>query len=146
MTPITVTLLGAPVPFARMRISATGGHYIPQKQRATMAMLRILAQREIGYGNKPFDIPIRLDLVAEFPIPASYSKKRRRLAILGQILPSKKPDLDNLMKLCTDAFSQVLYRDDALICQVTMAKIYGEQPRLTVTVSPCLSPSTSASN
>lgn len=134
---VTITLLGDPVPFARMRLARGGAHFIPQKQRNTMAAMKILAQQQMGFGQKPFDCPIRLELLAEFSIPRAFSRRKRDQALLGQLLPAKRPDLDNLYKLAADALNGVVYRDDSLICVVHMRKRYGEQPKLTVTVSPC---------
>lgn len=136
--PITIVLMGEPVPFARMRLSrSTGGHYIPAPQRNAMAALRIEASNAMRQqGGTLFDEPICLELLAEFPIPQSWSKKKQATALLGLIRPGKKPDLDNLCKLATDAFNSVIYRDDALICEVRARKIYSNQPKLTVTIEP----------
>jgi Holliday junction resolvase RusA-like endonuclease len=136
--PITVSLLGEPVAFARMRIAArTGAHFVPAPQRNAMAALHIEAantMREMGAAV--LDEPVSVELLAELPIPASWSKKRRNLAILGLIRPSGRPDLDNLWKLMADAFNGVVFRDDALIVEAHARKIYGLQPKLVVTVSP----------
>jgi Holliday junction resolvase RusA-like endonuclease len=87
-------------------------------------------------GAAIIDEPVSVELLAELPIPASWSKKRRNLAILGLIRPSGRPDLDNLWKLMADAFNGVVFRDDALIVEAHARKIYGLQPKLVVTVSP----------
>lgn len=138
--PITVLLMGEPVPFARMRLSrTTGAHYIPKDQRNAMAALRIEAGNAMREaGAQLFDEPIRLEFLAEFPIPQSWSKKRQHAALLGLIRPGKKPDLDNLMKLATDACNSVVYRDDALIVEVRARKTYSNQPKLIVTVQPAI--------
>lgn len=136
--PITIVLMGEPVPFARMRLSRTmGGHYIPTPQRNAMAALRIVAADAMRQeGGALFDEPVSLDLLAEFPIPMSWSRKKRTAALLGLIRPGKKPDLDNLCKLATDALNTVVYRDDALIVEVRARKVYGGQPKLIVTIQP----------
>jgi Holliday junction resolvase RusA-like endonuclease len=132
--PITVTLLGEPVPFARMR-TGNGNHFVPSRQRNAAAALRNAAS-DVMHGKTMFDEPLSFYLRAEMPIPASWSKKKQAAALRGEVWPGKKPDLDNLTKLATDAFNTVVYRDDALICEVFASKVYGEIPSLIVTVAP----------
>jgi Holliday junction resolvase RusA-like endonuclease len=136
--PITVSLLGEPVAFARMRIAArTGAHFVPAPQRNAMAALRIeAANTMLHMGASVLDEPVSVELLAELPIPASWSKKRRNLAILGYIRPATRPDIDNIFKLMADAFNGVIWRDDVLVVDVHMRKIYGLQPKLVVTVKP----------
>jgi Holliday junction resolvase RusA-like endonuclease len=136
--PITIVLMGEPVPFARMRLSrSTGGHYIPTEQRNAMAALKIAAGNAMRQqGGTLFDEPVTLDLLAEFPIPGSWSKKKQAAALLGAVRPGKRPDIDNLYKLAADALNSVVFRDDALIVEIRARKIYGNQPKLVITVQP----------
>jgi Holliday junction resolvase RusA-like endonuclease len=102
-----------------------------------MAALRIEAantMRELGATL--LDEPLQLELLAEMPIPASWSKKKRNAAILGIVRPTGRPDLDNVYKLMADAFNGVVFRDDALIVTMRCRKIYGLQPKLVVTIRP----------
>jgi Holliday junction resolvase RusA-like endonuclease len=123
--PVTITLLGPPVAYARSR-------YTPKKQRNTMAALRILAQQEM-FERLPMEGPLQVVMLSEFPIPGSWSKKRQAAAI-GQFVTTK-PDLDNILKLAKDAFKAVVWRDDAQVARVGMDKIYGLQPKITITIS-----------
>jgi Holliday junction resolvase RusA-like endonuclease len=121
-----------------MRIAArTGAHFVPAPQRNAMAALRIeAANTMLQMGAAIIDEPVSVELLAELPIPASWSKKRRNLAILGYIRPGTRPDIDNIFKLMADAFNGVIWRDDVLVVDVHMRKIYGLQPKLVVTVKP----------
>lgn len=135
--PITVCLLGVPTAFARMRLGRTGIHFVPTEQRNVAAALRMAAAEAMrSAAAAVLDEPLSLDLLAEFPVPASWSKRRQNLAILGQIRPAKKPDVDNCVKLATDALNGIVYRDDALIVELRARKIYGVQPKLVCTVAP----------
>ena len=42
----------------------------------------------------------------------------------GQILPTKKPDADNIAKVICDALNGVAYGDDAQICKLCVSKRY----------------------
>jgi len=124
-----------------MRLSRGGIHYVPAEQRNAAALLKLAAGQAMrDAGAAVLDEPLSLTLLAEFPVPASWSKKRRNLAILGQIRPAGRPDIDNLYKLAADAMSGVVYRDDALIVECWLRKVYGVQPKLVCTVAPIFAP------
>ena len=133
--PVTVILLGEPVPFARTRINKAGAHFTPDKQRNAGDALRWQAKYAMA-GREPFDCPLRLYLLAEFAIPASWSKRRKRAALIGAIPHSSRPDVDNLCKLAIDAFNKIVFRDDALIFEAHLRKVYGRQPKLVATIEP----------
>lgn len=136
--PITVVLVGAPVPFARMR-TGNGHHFVPAKQRNAAAIMRIETVNAMRQGGwTMFDEAVFLTLRAVLPIPQSWSKKKQQAAIRGEVWPAKKPDLDNLAKLVTDAMSLVAYRDDAQIVRISAAKVFGVEPSLIVTVRPAI--------
>jgi Holliday junction resolvase RusA-like endonuclease len=137
--PLTVVLLGEPTPWARTRIG-NGAIFTPPRQRNTAAALRMAAQsamQEAGIGT--YSEPVCVTLRAEFGIPASWSKKKRAAAILGMLRPGR-PDIDNVWKLVGDAFNAVVFRDDALVCELHIDKRYSLSPKLTVTVRPLLRP------
>ncbi len=130
---ITIVMMGQPVPYARSAGGQTRARFTPAKQRNAAATLRLLAQQEMQ-GRKLLDEPLRLDFLAEFTIPASWSKRKQSSAVIGDIYPAKRPDASNLLKLAEDALNGVVYRDDALLCEIHVRKVYGPQPKIIVTV------------
>lgn len=54
------------------------------------------------------------------------------LAELGYILPMKKPDIDNSLKLYLDALSGYLYVDDTQVVLLNSKKFYSKEPRVEV--------------
>ena len=134
--PITISLHGQPQGKGRARAfvrSGHIGHYTPEKTRTYEGMIRTVAMQELG-GRLPLDEPLEFALLAIFPVPASWSERKRRQAITGEIKPGKKPDLDNIAKAWNDALNGVAYRDDSLICKMTLDKRYGPQALVVVTV------------
>jgi Holliday junction resolvase RusA-like endonuclease len=88
--------------------------------------------RQAAPGHQPLArrIPITLKMVAYFPIPASYSNKRKQACyeFLG------KPDGDNMLK-CMDSLNAVAWEDDSQIWNCTIEKIYTlTPPRLEITM------------
>lgn len=75
-------------------------------------------------------------LHAIFPVPASWPQQKRLAAIVGELQPGKKPDLDNITKAWSDGLNGVVYRDDSLICSMMLEKRYGPQALVVVTVRP----------
>lgn len=78
--------------------------------------------------------PLELILMAVYPIPKSFSKKKMEQAIKDEIRPTTKPDLDNVIKVVCDALNGVAYRDDTQIVQILASKSYGTEPRLEIAI------------
>ena len=131
---ITISLLGEPCPWNH-RSTATGRRYLPTKQRNVSAALRLKAE-EAMVSAAMLTGPLRLYLTAEFAIPSGWSMRKRNAAILGAILPAKRPDLDNLMKLAGDCLSNIVFSDDKLVCEAICRKRYSEQPKIVLTIEP----------
>lgn len=88
--------------------------------------------RQAAPGHQPIrrPVPLSVKMFAQFPIPKSFSKRRKQdcYEYLG------KPDADNMVK-CLDALNQVAWEDDSQIWSVSVEKIYTLQaPCLTITI------------
>jgi Holliday junction resolvase RusA-like endonuclease len=136
--PVTIVLLGEPVGQGRPRfVRKSGVAYTPEKTRNISAALRIAAQQTMNERiSGLFDEPLRLHLLAEFGVPQSWSQRKKNTALLHGHFPAKKPDISNILKLAEDALNGIVYRDDALIVEAHVRKVYGGQPKLVITVSP----------
>jgi Holliday junction resolvase RusA-like endonuclease len=134
--PVTISLLGEPQGKGRARAFLRGkhiGHYTPEKTRSYESMIRGAAMDALG-SRLAFDRPIEFVMRAVFPVPASWSEKKRQQALMGILKPGKKPDLDNIAKAWNDALNGVVYRDDSLIVRMTLDKRYGPQALVVATV------------
>lgn len=131
---VTISLPGTPVPKGRPRFVFRGHRphtYTPEKTRAFEEALRLKAHIEMRDRPK-FDGAVSVELLAEFPIPESWSKADRAAALRGEKWPHC--DTDNLVKV-VDAFNGVVWGDDSQVVHVNARKTYAEVPMLTVTVS-----------
>ena len=52
----------------------------------------------------------------------------------GEILPLKKPDMDNIVKVVADALNGVAYQDDKQVILVSAKKAYSAMEGLDITV------------
>jgi Holliday junction resolvase RusA-like endonuclease len=131
---IVVTLTGTPVAVARARfVRATGHAFTPAKTRQYQSALRLAAQRSMN-GRTPLECALSVVVDAHFPIPTSWSRRRRELALAGQLMPMVKPDLDNLLKQL-DSFNQVIWVDDRQVVTALVRKRYSDRPMLHVEIS-----------
>lgn len=77
-------------------------------------------RRETFFDGEPLEV----DITAFFAIPKSASKKKAADMSAGRILPTKKPDADNIAKVVCDALNGVAYHDDSQIARLTVKKVY----------------------
>ncbi len=108
------------------------GHHTPDKTRSYEGMIRTLGMQAVG-GTKPTEQPIALTLTIVMPIPSSWPAWKRELAEAGRLLPTTKPDSDNVEKAVKDALNGVCWRDDAQVVSGDKNKFF-ESPELPVGV------------
>lgn len=130
---VRIELAGEPKGKGRPRfVRATGAAYTPKPTRDYESALRLAAQAAMA-GAPPLDGPLTISLRAEFSVPRSWPKKKQAAALAGDIQPTGRPDLDNLVKML-DALNTIVWRDDSQIVSGTIMKAYSDRPRLLVTV------------
>jgi Holliday junction resolvase RusA-like endonuclease len=132
MTPITITIDGAPVGKARPRVTRAGIAFTPAATRSYGTHLAWAAQAAM-VGRKPLTGPLRLTVEAFLPVPRSWSQKRQRAAVAGLVRPTGKPDLDNVIKNC-DALNAIVWTDDTQVVAISASKRYSDKPRLVLTI------------
>lgn len=52
----------------------------------------------------------------------------------GVIRPTKKPDMDNCIKIIADALNKIAYHDDTQIVDCQVRKFYSDDPRVEVRI------------
>lgn len=84
------------------------------------------AYTESGGKCIPADCYVSVSVSAFFPIPKSYSKKKREDCLERRLRPDKKPDMDNILKVVLDALNRVAYVDDKQVVELIGRKYYTE--------------------
>jgi Holliday junction resolvase RusA-like endonuclease len=133
--PVTITIRGPAVAKGRPRFTRKGFAYTPAATRKYEAHGRLAAQHAMG-DQPPLNGPVCLTAIVEIPIPASWSKRRRALAIASGICPTTRPDADNFLKSAMDAINGIVVADDSLIVKATVEKKYGLDPKLVLLITP----------
>ena len=133
MIVMTIQVPGIPVGKGRPRMSVRGGHamaYTPEKTVRYENLVRTMFVN--AYPDAvPLDVPVKVIVDAEFPIPKSWSKKKRNDAFYV----TKKPDIDNVIKSVFDGLNGVAWTDDSLVAVLEASKRYTEQmPSCCITI------------
>ena len=88
--------------------------------------------------EKPLEGAIDLTIAFFFSIPKSASKMLRQQMLNRVVLPCKKPDVDNLAYLVSNALKGLVYKDDCQVCAEKIYKFYGEKEKTVIVVKPIL--------
>lgn len=86
-------------------------------------------------GAKPLPNPCTVQVVAVFPIPASWPKWKRLEAIAGRVRHTSSPDGDNCLKAALDGCNGICWKDDAQVYDMGVRKVYGQTPELRVSIT-----------
>jgi len=140
---VLVIVEGEPIGKGRAKASSVGGFvrmYTPAKTRQYEDRIRTEATASMN-GRDPFARPCLLELDLVFEVPASYSKLKRAKCLSGEIRPTKKPDVDNVLKAVCDSFNGVVWTDDVMATDFTIRKRFGETAYVQAVVTPlCAEP------
>lgn len=104
----------------------------PEKTKSYEDLIR-WSYRAAG-GKYMGDSLMRVDIQAFYPIPKSWSKKKRAAVMKDEIRPTTKPDCDNIIKVVLDALNGVAYYDDKQVVSVSCEKYYGETGYLRISI------------
>lgn len=91
-----------------------------------------LSAKQESYMNP--DTPLILMMAVYQQIPKSVSKKKKQEMLNGWIRPTKKPDIDNILKSVCDALNKVAFYDDTQIISIQVVKYYSETPRIEILI------------
>lgn len=135
---IAFTVPGEPVAKGRAKFARRGSFvatYTPEKTARYENLVKLAAEAAmIATRYSVLEGPLELRVFAVRSIPASWSGKKQRLAQAGELIPTTKPDLDNIVKAVKDACNKVVWRDDSQVVDLVAKKRYGTAPRVEVEI------------
>ena len=132
---VKFTVFGEPKGKGRPRFNTRTGHAITPKDTVnyeTLVHMEYLNQ--CGKARFPDDAMLDMRIKAYYSIPQSKSKKKKELMRAGVIRPTKKPDMDNCIKIIADALNKIAYHDDTQIVDCQVRKFYSDDPRVEVRI------------
>lgn len=135
---ISFRVEGEPVGKGRPRVIASRGKfahaYTPKKTKDYEDSVRFafmaVTEETMPLYLRGASLEARMTIAVS--VPKSYSKKKRALCLEGHIAPSKKPDIDNVIKCILDALNGYAFEDDSQVVKLKAEKIYAETPYVDV--------------
>jgi Holliday junction resolvase RusA-like endonuclease len=117
-------------PMAKQRPKfGCGRAYTPDKTTNYETLVKMEYHNQI---NKMLDGEIEAKIIAYYAIPKSASKKKQIAMRLGNIMPTKRPDVDNIAKIVLDSLNGIAYKDDSQVVNLQVHKLYADNPRVEV--------------
>ncbi|HBF7766709.1 TPA: RusA family crossover junction endodeoxyribonuclease [Clostridioides difficile] len=127
---VNFTIDGEPVGKERPRMNTYAKRtYTPNKTKNYEDYIKYLYQSKVKYYFKGY---IKMTLRCYYSIAKSNSKKVKEQKRNNVLRPSKKPDIDNVVKIIADALNEIAYKDDTQIVEVVASKYYSDRPRVEV--------------
>lgn len=129
------TVKGEPQGKGRPRFTRIGKPYTPENTASYEEKVRLAYWEQCGMEMAAAGIPLTLEITAVFGVPERFSKAVRQKMLAWEILPTKRPDADNIAKIIADALNGVAWHDDAQVVSMAVSKVYGETPEVRVCLS-----------
>ena len=85
-------------------------------------------------GCKPLEGRIKVKITACFKILKNTNKKEKEEMLKGNISPTKKPDIDNIVKIILDSLNKLAFKDDNQITKLDIEKVYCEEERVSIII------------
>jgi Holliday junction resolvase RusA-like endonuclease len=95
---------------------------------------KLIAWEAKRHVTTPIEGAVTVKLGFVYPIPESWTKKKKALALNNELLPKVKPDIDNVIKGVFDALNGIVWKDDNLVVQVEAYKRYGHKALIDIEV------------
>ena len=133
---IRFTIPGNPRGKQRPRLCKFNGKNYAYTPKETVNYEDLVKSSYLAEYNLCFekDVPLEVLILAAFSIPKKIKKGLKSLMAAGVLLPTKRPDCDNIIKIILDGLNGVAYHDDSQICRVSLKKIYSEKPGVAVLI------------
>ena len=77
---------------------------------------------------------IGIEIVAYLKIPKATTKVEKEKMLKGEISPTKKPDIDNIVKAILDSMNKFAFKDDNQITKIEVEKKYALEDKLYVKI------------
>jgi len=125
MSEVRFTVPGKPRGKGRPRfVRATGRAYTPAETASYENLVRLAAVAAMN-GRPAFTGAVRVVVRVSLAIPASKPRKVQAAMVRGDILPAKKPDINNVVAAAFDGMNGVVFADDRQVTHLWAFKRYG---------------------
>jgi len=127
---IRLVIQGEPIAKARPRFSK-GFVCTPQK---TKDYEKLIKETFIRSGQSAETGMLEATIKCYFKIPKSATKGKLLAMQHNIVRPTKRPDLDNIIKGVLDGLNGQAYKDDSQVVELTASKYYSDMPRVEIMI------------
>ena len=109
--------------------------YTPERTRDYEKLVRDCFVEQCGeacLGYFEPQEPVYLTVVAFFQTPKNTTKAKRAAIVADVLRPTKRPDLDNVVKAVLDGVQSVAMHNDSQVVGITASKHYSDNPHVVV--------------
>jgi Holliday junction resolvase RusA-like endonuclease len=135
MSSINFVIEGKPFGKKSVRTTRKGWSYMPKENTNYKSKVQTAYKEKYGDFSYKRNKPLYVEITAKFEMPKSASKKNMQLMMNGLILPTVKPDSDNIVKMVLDSLNGVAFDDDKQVVLHVCRKIYGIKPEVIVFIT-----------
>ena len=134
---VSFTVWGEPKGKGRPRFTRVGNYtktYTPQETVSYENLVKIEYRNQCGGAKFEKAEMLDMRIFAYYKIPKSVSRKKHQQMLEKQIRPTKKPDMDNIVKIIADSLNDIAYYDDSQIVDTEIHKYYSDHPRVEIVI------------
>lgn len=124
---------GKPMGKQRPRMGRSGV-YTPDETVNYENLVKYSYLEQVTKKERWHEGALEIRITAFYPIAQSHSKKKKTAMEAGDILPTVKPDVDNVTKIICDSLNGIAYADDKQITDCIFKKRYAMVPRVEITL------------
>jgi Holliday junction resolvase RusA-like endonuclease len=106
-------------------------HFKDEKTASYMTLVKWSAAAAMK-ARPPLAGPLLVLVTIRLAPPVSTPKRSLPLMLANELLPTKKPDVDNVLKAIFDGCKGVTMTDDVQVCDLHVQKVYSETPGVDV--------------
>lgn len=77
---------------------------------------------------------LKVSIIAYFSIPKTTKKSDINEMLENNISPTKKPDIDNIVKVILDSMNKFAFKDDTQITKLEVEKRYGLEEKICIKI------------
>ena len=114
---------------------AQGHAYTPQTTRDYENAIQTAYRIQCGNYKFPDNANLKLEIWAYFKVPKSARTAEKYAMMNDEIMPTKKPDADNILKIVADALNGIAYSDDKQIIEMHVSKRYNDEGLIEIELS-----------
>lgn len=122
---ISFTIPGNPIPQKQTQWTRSGRVYDPSRKDSQAIQKIAIA----SFNQEPVTSPIEIRMMFLLKKPQKHPKHH--------VVHVKRPDIDNLAYLVTNALKGIVYKDDSQIYKMSLYKAYDDNPRTEIQVFKC---------